>query len=148
MSKRCLECNAKCCRYFCLEIDKPETFDDFENIRWYMLHEKVTAHIDDEGDWCLLIDNLCKMLVETPAGARCKDYANRPMICRRFDPDDCEFTHGRWDYEELFSTPDQIDAYARRMLGEPAYERGRARMLAMERDGRRPARRAARTGAR
>jgi len=32
-----------CCRYFALQIDNPKTADDYDNIRWYLVHENVVA---------------------------------------------------------------------------------------------------------
>jgi len=128
MHGKCAKCNATCCRYFCLEIDKPETYEDFENIRWYLLHEGASVHVEDDGDWCLLIENACKALVQTPTGPRCADYENRPLICRKFSPAHCEGNvPGDYDYQELFRTPEQIEAYARKTLGESAFGRARAR---------------------
>ena len=46
----CTRCGARCCNYFCFEIDEPDEFDEFENIRWFLCHEGVSVHIDD-GDW-------------------------------------------------------------------------------------------------
>lgn len=125
MDKLCRECDARCCRYFCFEIDKPETYQDFENIRWYMLHEGISVHIDDEGDWCILIDNRCRNLAQTPEGLRCSDYDNRPLICRRYSPDSCDRTRGGYDFEEQFDTAAQLEAYARRMLGDHWFEQER-----------------------
>ena len=75
-------------------------YEDFENIRWYLTHRHISVHIDDEGDGCILIDNHCRNLVKTAKGLRCKDYANRPLICRKFSPANCDFTKGGYDLEE------------------------------------------------
>src|SRR5690606_12535334 len=32
----CQYCTGKCCRYFAIPIEKPETWDDYDTIRWYM----------------------------------------------------------------------------------------------------------------
>ena len=63
MSLTCRECGAKCCRYFCFEIDEPDDYEEFEDIKWYICHEGITVHID-EGDWYINIANPCKMLAE------------------------------------------------------------------------------------
>lgn len=127
MTLTCDKCDARCCRYFCFEIDRPDTYEQFENIRWYMLHEKIGIHIDAEGDWCILIDNPCRMLVKTAQGWRCKDYDNRPLICRKYSPSFCDRTRGGYDHEEIFETAEQLEAYARRMLGDEAFEIARSR---------------------
>ena len=48
MSKTCQECGAKCCRYFCFEIDEPDTYEEFENVRWYLCHEHVAVHVAEQ----------------------------------------------------------------------------------------------------
>ena len=123
MSKQCKECDAKCCRYFCFEIDEPDTYEEFEDIRWFLCHEGISVHID-EGDWYIHIDNKCKML--TPSG-RCRIYDDRPLICRSYSTGNCDQAAGDYNYDELFETPEQIEAYAHKTLGEKAFERARKR---------------------
>ncbi len=43
----CDYCPAKCCRYFALPIDIPETLKDFDYIRWFLLHEKATVFVEE-----------------------------------------------------------------------------------------------------
>lgn len=124
MNENCEKCGARCCRYFCFEIEKPDTFEQFENVRWYLMHKNVSIHIDTEGDWYIRVDNRCNHLVQTPQGPRCDDYANRPNVCRRFSPEECDFTQGEYEVEELFNKPEELAAYARRMLGEIAWQEG------------------------
>lgn len=121
MSDICKRCGAKCCRYFCFEIDEPETFEQFEDVRWFLCHEGVTVHID-EGDWYIAIANRCRMLDENN---RCTIYESRPMICRSYSTDNCDHTAGDYDYDEEFKTPEDIERYARKTLGDRAYERER-----------------------
>ena len=120
MSEPCGKCKALCCQYFCFEIDEPDDFDEFEDIRWYLCHDDVSVHIDDEDDWYIQIENKCKMLDENH---RCTIYENRPLICRNYDYDTCEASGGDFGYDEEFTTPEQLDAYARRTLGVRVYER-------------------------
>ena len=122
MSKTCRACGAKCCKYFCFEIDEPDDFEEFDDIRWYLCHEGVSVHID-EGDWYISIANRCKML---GTDNRCKIYKERPLICRRYDPDDCDHTSGDYGYDEEFKTPADIERYARKVLGKAAYEKAKA----------------------
>ena len=50
----CEYCTAKCCRYFALPIETPDTFEDLEYLRWYMLHDRATVFKEDD-DWYLLV---------------------------------------------------------------------------------------------
>ncbi len=126
MGKTCRECGSKCCTYFCFEIDEPDTYEEFDDVRWYLNHEGVSVHID-EGDWYISIASRCKMLARD---ARCLIYADRPLICRKYDPAKCDFAPGDYGYEELFLTGEQLEAYARDTLGEEEYERAKRKVRA------------------
>jgi len=123
MSKTCQECGAKCCTYFCFEIDEPDSYAEFEDVRWYLCHEDVSVHID-EGDWYISIQNRCKMLMD---GLRCRIYDSRPLICRKYDLDECDHTGGDYGYDALFETPEDLEKYARKKLGKATYERAKAK---------------------
>lgn len=75
-----------CCRYIALEINRPRTKRDFDNIRWYLLHRNVSVMVDWEGSWLVQFDTPCEWLKE----GRCSHYALRPDICREYDPAECE----------------------------------------------------------
>ena len=75
----CTYCTAKCCRYFALPIDAPTTWKDFDYIRWFMMHGRVSIFVEGET-WYLMIHADCKHLLEDH---RCGTYDTRPEICRR-----------------------------------------------------------------
>ncbi len=117
----CKQCGGKCCRYFCFQIDEPESFEEFEDLRWFLLHRDISIHVD-EGDWYISIANECSAL---QADGRCGMYEKRPLICRTYDHANCDFTAGDYGYDEVFETPDALEAYARKALGSAAYEKAR-----------------------
>jgi len=123
MNPQCAKCGGKCCKYFCFEIDEPEDVDEFEDVRWYLCHEGVSVHID-EGDWYICIENRCRFL---RPDARCEIYDDRPLICRKYDPENCDYTQGSYDYDEEFRTPEAMERYARKVLGDEVFERKRRR---------------------
>ena len=47
----CEECGGKCCDYVAIEIDTPKTKTDFDNIRWYLVHENINVFIDHNKKW-------------------------------------------------------------------------------------------------
>jgi len=118
MTVDCRDCDAKCCRYFCFEIDAPDDFNEFEDLRWYLCHEGVSLHIED-GDWYIALANPCKMLGDDN---RCRIYDERPMICREYDMGNCDRAEGEYEHDEEFHTPEELEAYARRTLGDKAYD--------------------------
>lgn len=95
-----------CCRYVSVQIDRPRSKLDFENIRWYVLHKNVSVMIDYEGDWLIQFDTPCEWLIE----GRCGHYTLRPEICRAYDPVDCERYAGAAE-KVLIRTPDDLDRY-------------------------------------
>jgi Fe-S-cluster containining protein len=105
----------------------PGDAEDLDTARWYLLHEGASVFIDREGAWWVRIENRCLMLQDTPRGLRCKDYRNRPLVCRRFSPKTCDFTRGRWHYARLFRTPQELDEYVRGLRGRPLKAKARPR---------------------
>ena len=69
-----------------MPIPKPRTKRDFDEIRWYVLHQSVSVYIDWEGDWGIQFETQCRWL----SGGRCSHYALRPGICRDYAPAGCE----------------------------------------------------------
>jgi len=108
----CEHCTARCCQYFALPLDTPVDRDDYENIRWYMLHGDISVFVDDDS-WYLLVHNTCDQLDDLD---RCSIYSSRPTICRTYSTDHCEFDNDAC-YDRLFERPEQIDEYADALLG-------------------------------
>lgn len=110
----CMYCTAKCCRYFALPIDAPETLRDFEFLRWFLLHEHATAFVD-EDIWYLLVHTTCKHLLPDN---RCGIYETRPQICREYSNDNCEFDDN-WVYDQYFETAEQVQDYCEAIFADP-----------------------------
>ena len=110
----CDSCSALCCRYFALQIDKPKTAEDYDNIRWYLVHENVVVFIE-EKKWYLGVLNKCKNLMQDN---RCGIYEERPRICRGYSTDNCDYHGGDYNYEVLFTSADQLRTYAEEKLGK------------------------------
>lgn len=103
----CTYCTAKCCRYFALPIETPTTFQEFEYLRWYLLHDQATIFTEDDS-WYLLVHTRCKHLGDDN---RCGIYDTRPRICRDYKTDDCEYEDD-WVYDHYFETAEQVAEYA------------------------------------
>lgn len=104
----CHECDAKCCRYVAMEIDRPTCKRDYDHIRWYLLHKNIHIFIDYEGDWYIEFATPCERL--TP-NSLCGKYEDRPRICRTHgsDGDSCEHTEQAW--RQMFKTIEEFEAY-------------------------------------
>lgn len=104
----CEHCTGLCCKYIALPIDTPKTRRDFDDIRWYLMHENITVFVE-EGDWYIQFATRCRNL--TPANL-CGVYETRPHICREYKAGECDYGGGDYGYEHLFTHPDEIEAFA------------------------------------
>lgn len=110
----CNYCPGKCCRYFALPIDTPESWYDYENIRWYLLHDRATVFVDDDT-WYLLVHTKCRFLNDTTN--LCEQYESRPQICRSYSNKKCEY-EDHYVYDQYFEVAAQVEEYAEAVLGE------------------------------
>ena len=107
----CSYCTAKCCRYFAFPIDTPDCWEDFDHLRWYMIHGRVSLFVEEE-DWYIMIHADCRHLQEDNL---CGIYLDRPQVCRDYSTDQCEFEDDA-TYDKFFESPDQIWEYAEAVL--------------------------------
>lgn len=103
----CDGCPALCCKYVVTEIDTPEDLEDFENIKWFVIHENVFVYVDEDGTWNLEFVTRCKFLGDDN---RCTIYEKRPQICRDYSQEQCPFHN---EYHELyrFSSIEDVENY-------------------------------------
>jgi len=134
----CEHCTAACCRYLALPLDTPRTARDYDDIRWYVMHEGVSVFVED-GDWYVQFQTRCRHL---RADNRCGIYETRPEICAEYEPGECDYREGDYDYDHLFTHPSQIEAYFEKKTGRKlpstvrrGADRGRGRKSANGRGG-------------
>lgn len=82
----CTEC-ARCCTYVGVGVNAPTTPRLASDVLWYLYHEGVSVHADDDGEWSVLFEARCRNL---RVDLRCDVYAARPHICRGFDNESCD----------------------------------------------------------
>ena len=134
----CHRCTARCCKYFALEIDTPQTRKQHDYIRWYLLHQHVAVW-RQSGDWYLEVRTPCRHLKDDNS---CGIYHTRPEICREYGwpdkdapgEDPCEYFSVEGGYELFFDSAESFDAWSR-----PELEK-RERRLAKRRERYREAR--------
>ena len=104
----CDECGGACCRYVAVELDKPTKKTDYDNIRWYLLHQNVNVFIDHNGKWFIEFRTPCEKQRED---SRCGIYSRRPKICRDHgnSEGECEFYDN--PYRNYFATERQFLNY-------------------------------------
>lgn len=108
----CDQCAALCCRYFALPIENPRTRRQYDDVRWYLLHENVVIFIQKK-QWYLGVMTRCKQL---QADNRCGIYETRPNICRSYSTRNCDYHGDEYDHDELFTSGEQLMKYAREQL--------------------------------
>jgi uncharacterized protein len=104
----CGECEGSCCRYTAIEIDKPTTKNDFDNIRWYLSHKDVNVFVDHDKKWHVEFRSPCENL---GPNNQCGIYDIRPRICRNHGntEEECEYFDS--PYLFYFSTRVQFEEY-------------------------------------
>jgi Fe-S-cluster containining protein len=111
----CELCTALCCKYFALQIDKPATPSDYDQIRWYLVHQDVLVWVQDD-DWYLEVRNRCKHLLPDN---RCDIYDTRPDVCRDYpDPADmsCEYETENLKYDLFFDNAELFQTWVDKQL--------------------------------
>ena len=104
----CDNCPAYCCRYVSVEIDAPTTLDDFDEIKWMVMHENVTVYKDNEGDWIVNFRTRCKNLKHDTL---CGIYETRPQMCRDHSMKSCEVNGSGKVEVILFREPEEVERY-------------------------------------
>ena len=106
-------CNAcsMCCNYVTVEINEPKTKDDFINLIWLILHEKVMIYQDPEGIWNMEVETPCKALTKE---GLCGIYEERPEICKEYKQEDCDKYSKKPFFIVLFKTREDILEYIKK----------------------------------
>lgn len=110
----CEHCVGYCCRHIALPIETPNEVSDFDDLRWYVLHEGVSIFVED-GDWYLYVDTVCRHL---QSDFRCGIYETRPQICRDYSTENCDYHSGDYGWEEHFTCGEHIEEYVERRFGK------------------------------
>lgn len=81
-------------------------------MRWYLLHGDVLIFVE-EGEWYIQFNTRCRHL---GPDNRCGIYATRPKICREYSTKGCDYHPDEYEYDYLFTEPEQLEAFAREYL--------------------------------
>ncbi|UCF66680.1 MAG: YkgJ family cysteine cluster protein [Acidobacteriota bacterium] len=118
----CHDCAALCCRYYALEIETPETLEDFEALKWYLIHGKSWIWVED-GEWHLQVDEACRYL---GPNNECLIYERRPKICRDYGmpeqpPSDdplCDYFAQDERHDLEFRTLDELERHIEKFAAQ------------------------------
>jgi Fe-S-cluster containining protein len=101
----CGQCPALCCRDLSIRILRPRTKSDINDLKWQLQFDTVRVYVRNHT-WYQLIDGRCMYLGDDN---RCKAYPERPDICRKHNPPNCEL-FGDF-YDVMMETPADLEAY-------------------------------------
>ena len=90
-----------------MEIDTPESLEDFEDIKWYVLHKNVNVYVDEDYVWHIEFITPCEFLGDDN---KCLIYDKRPKICREYDQEECTF-HNEYSERYSFKTIEDVEKY-------------------------------------
>lgn len=100
-----------CCNYITQCIDTPRSIDAFDFLLWQMAHQNIETYKDEDG-WHIVAMTPCRFLL--PDG-KCGTYETRPMLCREYSNDYCEFDEpAENSFELYFKTYEALDEYCRK----------------------------------
>lgn len=100
-----------CCNYITQCIDTPRSIEAFDFLLWQMAHHNIETYKDEDG-WHIVAITKCRFL--QPDG-RCGTYKTRPMLCREYSNDYCEFDEpAEKGFELYFNTYEALDEYCRK----------------------------------
>ncbi len=105
---RCLP--AKCCSYFSLEIDRPRSKRDYDDLLWFLAHENVSIYLWDNC-WYLMIHNMCTFLDKKTN--LCTIYDERSRMCREHSVEECEFDSD-YEFDEHFKSYDDLKRWMKK----------------------------------
>jgi len=104
----CVSCKAECCKSVTVEINTPKTKQDFDEVKWFILHENVMVYIDHDKNWNVEFVTKCKSL---GPDNRCLIYEIRPAICRLYPKKGESCVYGTDACKKRFTTVEEVTAY-------------------------------------
>ncbi len=109
---KCSFCTgSKCCNYITQQIDTPRAMEDFDLLLWHISHHNVEYYKDSDG-WFLLVNTTCRHL---QSDGRCGIYFERPLICREYSNDFCEYDEPAEKHFDLyFRSYEELVRYCRK----------------------------------
>lgn len=102
----CQACGGRCCTYLVVQIPRPRSKVDIDEVRWWLAHHNVEVYIEDR-QWHVQFYTPCRHLTSE---GRCAIYPDRFDVCRAHEAETCEMSSGASE-EISFSSPEQFDKY-------------------------------------
>ena len=106
----CAGC-VRCCSYVTIEIDPPRAAWEYDQWIWALHHEGIELYVERPEMWFLHIETRCRRLDAT---GRCSIYGRHPVLCREYDPRDCERRLPLADVRAWFRDAHELEAWLAR----------------------------------
>lgn len=82
----CTGCS-RCCETVSIEVDAPRSPWEYDQWIWVLHHQNLELYVEKPERWYLHIEARCDQLGDD---RRCRIYGSHPVLCREYDPRDCE----------------------------------------------------------
>ena len=103
----CTSCT-RCCETVSIEIDAPRAPWEYDQWIWVLHHQNLELYLEKQERWYLHIEAPCAQL---DARGRCKVYEERPVLCREYDPRNCERRAPLSDISVWFKTAADLERW-------------------------------------
>jgi len=103
----CTGCS-RCCETVSIEIDAPRSPWEYDQWIWVLHHQNLEVYVERPERWYLHIEARCDQLGDD---RRCRIYGSHPVLCREYDPRDCERRAPLSDVVAWFKTAADLERW-------------------------------------
>lgn len=103
----CTGCT-RCCETVSIEVDAPRAPWEYDQWIWVLHHRNLELYVEKPERWYLHIEARCEQLQEN---GRCRIYGAHPVLCREYDPRDCERRHPLSDVVAWFKSAADLERW-------------------------------------
>jgi len=121
----CTGCT-RCCEAVSIEVDAPRSNWEYDQWIWVLHHKNLEIYVEKPERWYLHIAAKCEQLNDE---GRCDIYGRHPVLCREYDPRNCERRAPLSDIVAWFKNAAELETWMART--RPAHYK---RMMAWRKD--------------
>lgn len=103
----CTGCT-RCCETVSIEIDVPRSPWEYDQWIWVLHHRNLEVYVEKPERWYLHIEASCAQLNDE---GRCRIYGSHPVLCREYDPRNCERRAPLSDVVAWFKTAADLERW-------------------------------------
>ena len=100
-----------CCTYITVEIDAPRAAWEYDQWIWALHHHNIEIYVERPERWYLHVAAVCRQLKRD---GRCAIHGRHPVLCREYDPRDCERRLPLADQRAWFHNAEEFEAWLTR----------------------------------